>query len=71
MSGEVNLFGVFVPGLLLLAIAAALLTAIAARLLALANVYRLFAYRPAVDVALFVILLGLLAFAFGPPGVSS
>lgn len=70
MSGEVDLYGVFVPGLLILAIAAAVPTAVASRLIWLVGGYRWFAYRPLVDVALYVIFLGLLVLAFGPPGLS-
>ena len=70
MTGEVNLFGIYVPGLLLLAIAAAALTAIVARLAALLGLYRIFAYRPLVDVAIYVLILGGLVLAFAPPGVA-
>lgn len=67
MSGEVSLFGVYVPALLLLAVAAVLLTALAVRLLSLAGAYRLFAYRPLVDVAMFVLILGALVLMFVYP----
>lgn len=66
MNAELSLGGVYVPRLLLLACAALLLTIALARLLALVSAYRLFAYRPLVDVALFVILLGLLDLLFNP-----
>lgn len=58
MNGEVSLFGVYVPGLLVLAVVALLVAALATRLLGLVSAYRLFAYRPLVDVALYVIILG-------------
>ncbi|WP_242146038.1 MULTISPECIES: DUF1656 domain-containing protein [unclassified Sphingomonas] len=70
MTGEVSLFGVYVPGLLLLAIAAAILTAVASRLFALVGLYRAFAYRPLVDVAIYILILGGLVLAFAPPGVA-
>ncbi|CAN5401273.1 hypothetical protein BH10PSE15_BH10PSE15_01750 [soil metagenome] len=70
MTGEVSLFGVFVPGLLLLAIAAAVLTALISRLFAIVGVYRIFAYRPLVDVAVYILVLGGLVLAFAPPVVA-
>ena len=66
MVGEVSIGGVYVPALLLLAAAALVLTGSIARLLALLGVYRLLAYRPLVDGALFVLLLGLLTFLTMP-----
>lgn len=60
MTGEVSIGGVFVPTLLLLGIAALLLTGVASRIIANFALYRLVAYRPLVDVALFVLMLGLL-----------
>jgi hypothetical protein len=70
MTGEVSLFGIYVPGLLLLAVAAAALTAIASRLLALFGLYRVFAYRSLVDVAIYILILGGLVLTFAPPGVA-
>jgi hypothetical protein len=66
MIGEVSIGGVYLPTILLLGVAALLLTAAVSRLLGFAGVYRLVAYRPLVDVALFIILLGLLALLTGP-----
>ncbi|MFW2851376.1 DUF1656 domain-containing protein [Sphingomonas sp. TX0543] len=66
MSGEISIAGVYMPGLLLLAIAALVLTAVLTRLLGLIGAYRLIAYRPLVDVALYVIVLGLLVILFVP-----
>lgn len=68
MSGEVAIGGVYLPALLVLALAAAVLAAIASRLLALAGAYRFIAYRPLFDLALGVIVLGLLALLTGLPG---
>jgi len=70
MNGEVSLFGVYVPGLLLLAVAAAVLAAVVSRVFSLIGVYRIFAYRPLVDVAVYILILGGLVLAFAPPGVA-
>jgi len=59
MTGEISIGGVYLPSILLLAVAAVILTGIATRLLA-------FAYRPLVDLALFILILGLLALLTGP-----
>ncbi|MGN6122101.1 MAG: DUF1656 domain-containing protein [Sphingomonas oligoaromativorans] len=61
MIGEVSIGGVFLPSLLVLAIAALAIVVLLSRLLALVGAYRLVAYRPLVDVALFLLILGLLA----------
>ena len=70
MTGEVSLFGVYVPGLLLLVVAAAVLVALVSRFFALTGLYRIFAYRPLVDLALYILILGGLVLAFAPPGVA-
>lgn len=67
MTGEISIGGVYLPSILLLAIAAVILTAIATRLLAFAGFYRAVTYRPLVDLALFFLILGLLALLTGPP----
>jgi len=64
MNGEVNIAGVYMPGLLVLAIAALLATALLTRVLGLIGAYRLIAYRPLVDLALYVIVLGALVLLF-------
>jgi hypothetical protein len=61
MTGEIAFHGVYVPTLLLLAIVAALVTLGAMRLLNAVGAYRLVAYRALVDVALFILVLGGLA----------
>lgn len=69
MIGEVSIGGVFFPPLLLLAFGVLVLTAILSRLLQTIGFYRYVAYRPLVDLSLFVILLGLavvLSAPFGP-----
>lgn len=66
MTGEISIGGVYLPSILLLAVAALILTGIVSRLLNLVGAYRVIAYRPLVDLALFVLLLGLLALLTGP-----
>lgn len=63
MTGEVALGGVYVPTLLLLAIAALILTGFVSRMFSNLALYRLVAYRPLVDVALFFLILGALSLA--------
>lgn len=58
MTGEVAFGGVFVPTLLVLALAAMVVTAGLTRLLAAFGLYRLVAYRALVDLSLFVLVLG-------------
>ncbi|SNT04526.1 Protein of unknown function [Sphingomonas laterariae] len=60
MIGEIAIGGVFIPTLLLLGFAAMLLTAGAVRMVSLLGLYRFVAYRALVDLALFILLLGLL-----------
>lgn len=62
MIGDVELGGVYFPALLLLSVIALILTGLLTRLINLAGGYRLVAYRPLADLALFVIILGLLTF---------
>lgn len=64
MSGEVSVAGVYMPGLLVLAIIALVLTAVLTRLLGMTGAYRVIAYRPLVDVALYIIVLGALVLLF-------
>ena len=61
MIGEVSIFGVYLPALLVLALCALVLTGLLTQLFSLAGVYRLVAYRPLVDLSVFLLLLGLLA----------
>jgi hypothetical protein len=68
MIGEVSIGGVYVPALLLLALVALVLTGVLTRLLQLVSAYRFVAYRPLADLALFLIVLGLLAFLSIPIG---
>ena len=63
MTGEVSIAGVFVPTLMLLAILAALVTMAVTRLANLVGLYRFVAYRALVDLCLFILVLGLFAWA--------
>ncbi|WP_333571804.1 DUF1656 domain-containing protein [Sphingomonas sp.] len=63
MTGEIAIDGVYVPTMLLLGVIAMLLTIALARLLNAFGLYRFVAYRALVDLCLFILLLGLLAWA--------
>ncbi|OAN60163.1 DUF1656 domain-containing protein [Sphingomonas sp. TDK1] len=63
MTGEISIDGVFVPTLLLLGVIAMLLTMVLTRVFNALSLYRFVAYRALVDLCLFVLLLGLLAWA--------
>ena len=58
MNQEIDIYGVFVPDLLLWIVLAFLVSVPVRRLLALTGFYRLVWHRALFDVALFVILLG-------------
>jgi hypothetical protein len=68
MIGEISLAGVYVPALLLLGALALLLTGIASRFLGLVGAYRIVLYRPLADIALFVLILGVLVWISARPG---
>ena len=57
MIGEISLGGVYIPALLLFACAAFVLTGLLTGLLSLLGVYRLVAYRPVTDLAIFLLIL--------------
>ncbi|WP_221033079.1 DUF1656 domain-containing protein [Actomonas aquatica] len=61
MHAELNLYGVYVPTLLVLAVTALVLQFGLRRLLALANAYTFVWHRGLFDIALYVVLLGLLS----------
>jgi hypothetical protein len=61
MTGEIALGGIYVPTLLLLALAALILAWAVTRLIGALGLYRFLAYRAAVDLSLFVLILGGLA----------
>ena len=58
MIGEIDVYGVFIPPLLIWVVAALPLTAVLRRLLRLCGFYRLVWHRPLFDFALLVIVLG-------------
>lgn len=68
MIGEISIGGVYVPALLLLALAALALTGILTQILQLVGFYRLIAYRPLVDLCLFMLLLGTIVLLTLPAG---
>lgn len=61
MTGEIALGGIYVPTLLLLALVALVLSWGLTRLIGAFGLYRFLAYRAAVDLSLFILLLGGLA----------
>jgi hypothetical protein len=68
MIGEISIAGVYVPALLLLVLAALFITGVLTQLLQFAGFYRLIAYRPLVDLCLFVLVLGLIVLLTLPAG---
>lgn len=71
MIGDLAFGGVYFPALLLLGVIALILSWLLTRLLNLVGGYRLVAYRPLADLALFVLILGLLVFVTAPKGVGA
>lgn len=71
MTGEVAIGGVLVPVLLLLALLALVLTTLLTRLLNLAGFYRVVAWRPLVDLALYMLVLGIVVAVTAPNGPAS
>ncbi|WP_067733856.1 DUF1656 domain-containing protein [Novosphingobium naphthalenivorans] len=57
MTGEVSIGGVFVPTLLLIAMAALLISMTAIRLLNLSGFYRFVSYKALVDLGIFILIL--------------
>jgi hypothetical protein len=57
MIGEFDIYGVFVPALLVWALIALALTAVLRRCLAVIGFYRLVWHRALVDLSLFVLIL--------------
>ncbi|MGW6780874.1 DUF1656 domain-containing protein [Brucella pseudogrignonensis] len=68
MIADLNSGGVLFPGLLVLAIAALIITIGLVRLMAVAGLLKMLAYRPLVELAVFVITYALLlqGFTSGP-----
>lgn len=67
MTGEISVFGVFVPALFVAALIAGATLFALRRLLASIGFYRLVWHRTLVDVALFVILFGGIVLALSRP----
>lgn len=61
MTGEIALGGVYMPTLLLLGLVALILSWGLTQLIGAFGLYRFLAYRAAVDLSLFILLLGGLA----------
>lgn len=61
MTGDLNIFGIYIPALLGLALVAYLLNLVLRRLLAMIGFYKFVWHRALFDLALFVVLLGGLA----------
>ncbi|MBB3967208.1 DUF1656 domain-containing protein [Rhizobium metallidurans] len=61
MRPELNLYGVFIPTLAAIAVAAFFLNSILRRILAFIGFYRLVWHRPLFDTAMYFCLLGALA----------
>jgi hypothetical protein len=60
MIVDLNIGGVLIPGLVVVAFAALVATMAVLRLFAASSLNRRFAYRPLVELAVFVIIYGLL-----------
>lgn len=68
---DVVVGGVYLPALLLLGVAALIVTGLLTRLINLAGGYRFIVYRPLVDVAVFMLVLGLLVLLAARRGVGA
>jgi hypothetical protein len=64
MIGEVALYGVFIPILLVWAVLALAVMTVLRRVLAVLGFYRLVWHRPLVELSLFVIILAAVAAVF-------
>jgi hypothetical protein len=69
MIGETNLGGVYLPTLLVLAVLALAVTGVVTRVMALLGGYRMVAYRALADIAIFVLVLGVLVRLTEPAGM--
>lgn len=58
MTNELDLYGVYVPGLLVVMLASLVVTSIVRRALAWCGVYAFVWHRGLFDIALYVVLLG-------------
>jgi hypothetical protein len=71
MMHDIVLGGVYMPALLLLGVVALVATGLLSRLINLAGGYRFIVYRPLVDLALFVLVLGLLVLLAARRGIGA
>ncbi|MFC3214887.1 DUF1656 domain-containing protein [Novosphingobium panipatense] len=62
MNGEIAIFGVYMPTILLIAVAASALTLALMRVADFVGFYRIVGYRALVDLCLYVMVFGLLSF---------
>lgn len=69
MTGELDIYGVFVPSLTAWMLLAFLISLPLRRVLALSGFYRLVWHRPLFDLALYVVLLGAVV-SVGQPLIS-
>lgn len=69
MTGEIAIGGVYMPTLLLLALLALILSWAVTRLIGAFGLYRFLAYRAAVDLSIFILMLGALAFLIPALGI--
>lgn len=67
MTGELDLYGVFVPSLAAWMLIAFALSLLLRRVLARTGFYRMVWHRPLFDLALYVVLLGLVVSVAVPP----
>lgn len=68
MNQQIDIYGVFLPTLALIALGAVPVSALLRRLFARIGLYRWVWHRPLFDFALYVSVLGLGVIAFGGPG---
>jgi hypothetical protein len=66
--GEVSIGGVYIPGLLLLGLAALVIVGVLTQLFQIIGLYRFVAYRPLIDLCLFIFVLGGLVILSAPYG---
>jgi hypothetical protein len=69
MTGELDIYGVFVPSLAAWMLVAFLVSLVLRRILAATGFYRLVWHRPLFDLALYVVLLGCVV-TLGQPLIS-
>lgn len=69
MTGEISLGGVYLPTVLVLAVIAMALTWVLNRLLKAVGAYRLIAFRPLAELALFVLIFGLVSLLTSQTGM--